>query len=149
MSATQTVYASGAIPDDSWMKDPKMLLNVEFVITANDGRTIHFKDQVAMVGLRDWFDRAGRAVSTVFSPSGPTGLICTDGGPNKIQSIKKVRELTNVGLREAKDFIEGNAKLIFKSSLDAADATSQLATFGCKLKPAVPDSDINLNVVNV
>jgi hypothetical protein len=149
MSTTQTVYASGATPDDSWTKDPKMLLNIEFSITASDGRTINFKDMVSIIGLRDWFDRAGRAVSTVFSPSGPTGLICTDGGPNKIQSIKKVRELANVGLREAKDFIEGNAKLVFKSSLDAADATGQLATFGCKLKPAVPDSDINLNVINV
>lgn len=34
-------------------------------------------------------------------------VILTDFGPNKIQVIKVVRELTGLGLKEAKDLVEG------------------------------------------
>ena len=34
-------------------------------------------------------------------------VILADGGANKIQVIKAVREITNLGLKEAKDLVEG------------------------------------------
>ena len=37
-------------------------------------------------------------------------VILTDVGANKIQVIKVVRELTNLGLKEAKDLVEGAPK---------------------------------------
>jgi len=37
-------------------------------------------------------------------------LILTGFGDKKIQVIKAVRELTNLGLKEAKDLVEGNPK---------------------------------------
>jgi large subunit ribosomal protein L7/L12 len=39
-------------------------------------------------------------------------VILTDGGANKIQVIKAVREVTNLGLKEAKDLVEGAPKPI-------------------------------------
>jgi len=37
-------------------------------------------------------------------------VILADGGANKIQVIKAVREVTNLGLKEAKDLVEGAPK---------------------------------------
>ena len=37
-------------------------------------------------------------------------IVLADGGANKIQVIKAVREITNLGLKEAKDLVEGAPK---------------------------------------
>ncbi len=37
-------------------------------------------------------------------------VILKDGGPKKIQVIKEVRALTNLGLKEAKDLVDGAPK---------------------------------------
>ncbi|MCS7024372.1 MAG: 50S ribosomal protein L7/L12 [Bryobacteraceae bacterium] len=39
-------------------------------------------------------------------------VILTSAGPNKINVIKVVREITNLGLKEAKDLVEGAPKTI-------------------------------------
>ncbi len=39
-------------------------------------------------------------------------VILADGGANKIQVIKAVREITNLGLKEAKDLVEGAPKAV-------------------------------------
>ncbi|MCX7770056.1 MAG: 50S ribosomal protein L7/L12 [Proteobacteria bacterium] len=39
-------------------------------------------------------------------------LILTDAGADKIKVIKVVRELTNLGLKEAKDLVEGAPKVV-------------------------------------
>ena len=49
-------------------------------------------------------------------------VILADGGAQKIQVIKVVRELTNLGLKEAKDLVDGAPKpLLEKVSKDDAD----------------------------
>jgi len=49
-------------------------------------------------------------------------VILTDGGAQKIQVIKVVRELTSLGLKEAKDLVDGAPKRILeKASKDDAD----------------------------
>lgn len=125
------------VGDKSWMNDDALKLNIRFVVTAADGRTISFGDDVSMIGLRDWFDRVGRAVTMVFVPGGPIGLVCIDGGNRKIEAIKKVRHYSQIGLREAKDFVEGNLKLIFKNAEAAAAMTNDLKTLDCSVVAAV------------
>ena len=53
-------------------------------------------------------------------------VILTAAGPNKIQVIKVVRELTSLGLKEAKDLVEGAPKpvkeAVGKEEADAAKA---------------------------
>ncbi len=45
----------------------------------------------------------------------------TEVGPNKIKVIKVVREVTGLGLKEAKDLVEGAPKLV-KEAADKATA---------------------------
>lgn len=48
-------------------------------------------------------------------------VVLTDGGANKINVIKEVRALTGLGLKEAKDLVEGAPKTV-KEGLAKADA---------------------------
>ena len=48
-------------------------------------------------------------------------IVLTDAGANKIGVIKAVREVTNLGLKEAKDLVDGAPKSI-KEGVSKADA---------------------------
>jgi large subunit ribosomal protein L7/L12 len=64
-------------------------------------------------------------------------VILVDGGAKKIQVIKTVREITNLGLKEAKDLVEGAPKPIREgiSKDEAADITKKLEESGAKVAP--------------
>jgi large subunit ribosomal protein L7/L12 len=50
-------------------------------------------------------------------------VVLTAAGAQKIQVIKAVRELTSLGLKEAKDLVDGAPKPVLeKANKDAADA---------------------------
>jgi large subunit ribosomal protein L7/L12 len=53
-------------------------------------------------------------------------------GANKINVIKAVREVTGLGLKEAKDLVESAPKAVIKEGLSKADAEALIA----KLKEA-------------
>lgn len=64
-------------------------------------------------------------------------VVLTDGGANKINVIKEVRTLTGLGLKEAKDLVEGAPKTVkegvakedaekMKKTLEAAGAKVEL-----------------------
>ncbi len=48
-------------------------------------------------------------------------VVLTDAGANKIGVIKAVREVTNLGLKEAKDLVDGAPKTV-KEGINKADA---------------------------
>jgi large subunit ribosomal protein L7/L12 len=48
-------------------------------------------------------------------------VVLTDGGANKINVIKEVRTITGLGLKEAKDLVEGAPKTV-KEGVSKADA---------------------------
>ncbi|MFY9269021.1 MAG: 50S ribosomal protein L7/L12 [Candidatus Manganitrophaceae bacterium] len=50
-------------------------------------------------------------------------VVLTSGGDKKIQVIKVVRELTSLGLKEAKDLVEGAPKVV-KSGVSKEEAES-------------------------
>ena len=50
-------------------------------------------------------------------------VILADAGANKIGVIKAVREVTNLGLKEAKDLVDGAPKTV-KEGVNKADAES-------------------------
>ncbi len=50
-------------------------------------------------------------------------VILTEAGANKIGVIKAVREVTNLGLKEAKDLVDGAPKTV-KEGVNKADAES-------------------------
>ncbi len=61
-------------------------------------------------------------------------VVLTDFGPNKIQVIKVVRELTGLGLKEAKDLVEAAPKAVREgvNKADAEAAKAKLEAEGAK-----------------
>jgi large subunit ribosomal protein L7/L12 len=79
---------------------------------------------------------AGGGDDAVVEEKSDYDVILTAGGDKKIQVIKEVRALTSLGLKEAKDLVDGAPKPVLekvskadadkaKASLEAAGATVQ------------------------
>jgi large subunit ribosomal protein L7/L12 len=70
---------------------------------------------------------AGPAVAAAGGGAAPAAeqteftVILADAGANKIGVIKAVREVTNLGLKEAKDLVDGAPKTV-KEGVNKADA---------------------------
>ena len=62
-------------------------------------------------------------------------VILTDAGANKINVIKEVRAITGLGLKEAKDLVEGAPKPVKEgvSKAEAADLKKKLEEAGAKV----------------
>lgn len=63
-------------------------------------------------------------------------VILVDAGANKIAVIKAVRELTGLGLKEAKDLVEGAPKAVKEAvaKADAEAAQKKLEEAGAKVE---------------
>jgi large subunit ribosomal protein L7/L12 len=84
------------------------------------------------------------AVAAAAAPGGPGGaaeeaeeqdefdVVLTAAGDKKIQVIKEVRALTNLGLKDAKDLVDGAPKAVLEkvSKEDAEKAKAQLEEAG-------------------
>ncbi|MFJ8084954.1 MULTISPECIES: 50S ribosomal protein L7/L12 [unclassified Streptomyces] len=84
------------------------------------------------------FDVTAAAAVAVAGPAGPAAaaeapeekdefdVILTGAGDKKIQVIKVVRELTSLGLKEAKDLVDGTPKPVLeKVNKEAADKAAE------------------------
>ncbi len=62
-------------------------------------------------------------------------VVLTDAGANKIGVIKAVREVTNLGLKEAKDLVDGAPKTVKEgvSKADAENIKKKLTEAGAKV----------------
>ena len=71
----------------------------------------------------------------------------TEVGPNKVKVIKVVREVTGLGLKEAKDVVDGAPKVVKQgaSKDEAEDVKAKLEAEGAKvtLKPLWTRADIS------
>ena len=63
----------------------------------------------------------GAAAPAAVEEQSEFSAVLTEVGPNKIPVIKVVRELTSLGLKEAKDLVDGAPKAI-KEGVNKADA---------------------------
>lgn len=63
-------------------------------------------------------------------------VILTDGGAQKIQVIKAVREITSLGLKEAKDLVDSAPKAVLEkaSKDDAEKAKAKLVEAGATVE---------------
>jgi len=75
---------------------------------------------------------AGAAAAPVAEEKTEFDVILTGFGANKIQVIKVVRELTGLGLKEAKDLVEGVPKPVKEAvaKKDAEDMKKKIADAG-------------------
>mgnify|MGYP003348345427 FL=1 len=63
-------------------------------------------------------------------------VVLTDAGANKVSVIKAVREITGLGLKEAKDMVDGAPKAVKEgaSKADAEAAKKKLEEAGAKVE---------------
>ena len=61
-------------------------------------------------------------------------VVLTDAGANKVSVIKAVREITGLGLKEAKDLVDGAPKVVKEGmpTADAEAAAKKLVEAGAK-----------------
>ncbi len=76
----------------------------------------------------------GGAAAVVVEEQTEFNVILTEFGANKVQVIKAVRELTGLGLKEAKDLVDGAPKPVKEavSKADAEAAKKKLEDAGAK-----------------
>lgn len=77
---------------------------------------------------------AGGAAAVVEEEKTEFDVVLTEIGANKIQVIKAVRELTSLGLKEAKDLVEGAPKNVREgvTKEEAETAKTKLQDAGAK-----------------
>jgi large subunit ribosomal protein L7/L12 len=78
----------------------------------------------------------GGAAAPVAEEQTEFNVILADAGANKINVIKEVRAITGLGLKEAKDLVEGAPKAVKEgvSKDDAAKIKAQLEGAGAKVE---------------
>ena len=77
----------------------------------------------------------GAAAAATAEEKTQFDVVLTDGGANKINVIKEVRALTGLGLKEAKDLVEGAPKTVKEgvSKDEAAKIKDVLTKAGAKV----------------
>lgn len=68
---------------------------------------------------------AGGGAAAVVEEQTEFNVMLLEAGANKVQVIKAVRELTGLGLKEAKDVVDGAPKAV-KEAVSKADADAAL-----------------------
>ena len=78
----------------------------------------------------------GGAAAAAADEKDEFDVILTDGGAQKIQVIKAVREITSLGLKEAKDLVDGAPKPVLEkaSKDDAEKAKAKLVEAGATVE---------------
>ncbi len=122
-----------------------MAVSTEEIISAIDGMTILEVKQLsdalkekygvtAMAAAAPAAPAAGGAAAAPVEEQTEFTVMLTEIGANKIQVIKAVRELTSLGLKEAKDLVE-SAPAAVKENItkdEAAAAKTKLEDAGAK-----------------
>ncbi len=79
---------------------------------------------------------AGAAAAAPVEEKTEFNVVLTDAGANKIGVIKEVRAITGLGLKEAKDLVEGAPKPVKEgaSKAEAEDIKKKLEAAGAKVE---------------
>jgi len=78
---------------------------------------------------------AGAGVGEAAEEKDEFNVELTEVGPNKVKVIKVVREVTGLGLKEAKDVVDGAPKVLKEgaSKAEAEDIKTKLEAEGAKV----------------
>ncbi len=79
---------------------------------------------------------AGGGAAAAAEEQTEFSVVLTETGANKVSVIKAVRELTGLGLKEAKDAVDGAPKTLKEglSKADAEEAKKKLEAAGAKVE---------------
>ena len=102
----------------------------ELIKTLEDKWGVSAAAPVAVAGAAAPGAAAPAEVKTEFT------VVLADAGSNKINVIKEVRAITGLGLKEAKDLVDGAPKAVKEglSKADAEDAQKKLEEAGAKIE---------------
>ncbi|MEZ4497465.1 MAG: 50S ribosomal protein L7/L12 [Thermomicrobiales bacterium] len=121
----------------------------ESIISALEGMTVLELNSLVKELEERWGVSAAAPVAVAAAPAGGAAgaaaaeeeqtefnVVLVDAGANKIQVIKAVRELTSLGLKEAKDVVDGAPKNVKEGvSKDEANAAkAKLEEAGAKVE---------------
>lgn len=123
-----------------------MAANIEKIVDELSALTVMEAAELSKALEEKWGVTAAAAAAPVAAAAGPAeaaeektdfDVVLTAAGGNKIAVIKEVRVITGLGLKEAKDLVEGAPKSVkegakkddaeaIKKQLEAAGATVEL-----------------------
>ena len=110
------------------------------------GLTVMEASELAKMLEEKWGVTAAAAVAVAAAPGGAAAapaeektdftVVLTAAGDKKIEVIKEVRAITGLGLKEAKDLVEGAPKTVKEGTNkdDAAKIKAQLEKVGAKVE---------------
>ena len=110
-------------------------LDTMSVMDLNDlVKAIEVKVGVAAASMAAPAAGGGGAAAAVVEEQTEFNVMLTEVGANKVSVIKAVRELTGLGLKEAKDLVDGAPKAVKEaiSKADAEAAKKKLEDAGAK-----------------
>jgi len=112
------------------LKETEMAFDKDVFLTALDSMTVmELNDLVKAIEEKFGVSAAamsapaggGAAVAAVVEEQTEFNVMLLEVGPNKVSVIKAVREITGLGLKEAKDLVDGAPKAV-KEAIPKADA---------------------------
>ena len=120
-----------------------MAANIEEIVEKLDSLTLLEASQLSKVLQEKWGVSAAAAVAVAVPAAGGSAAAVVEeqtefdvmllaAGEKKIQVIKVVRELTGLGLKEAKDLVDGAPKAVKEkiTKAEAADIKKKLEEVG-------------------
>jgi large subunit ribosomal protein L7/L12 len=108
-----------------------MAFDKDAFLTALDSMTVmELNDLVSAIEEKFGVSAAAAAEQTEFN------VVLTEAGANKVSVIKAVREITGLGLKEAKDLVDGAPKAVKEgiAKADAEAAKKKLEEAGAKVE---------------
>src|ERR1041384_4415464 len=108
--------------------------------------TVKEVNELAKILKEEYGIEPAAAAVAVAGPAGPAAaaaeektafdVILKNGGANKLKVVKVVKELTGLGLKEAKDLVDGAPKPVKEgiSKADADAARKKLEAAGAKVE---------------
>jgi large subunit ribosomal protein L7/L12 len=103
----------------------------EFIKKVEDKFGVTAAAPVAIAGAA-----VGGAAAAPTEEKTEFNVVLADGGANKINVIKEVRAITGLGLKEAKDLVEGAPKAVKEgvSKAEAEEIKKKLEAAGAKVE---------------
>ena len=118
-----------------------MALNIENIVAELETATILELSELVKA-IEEKFDVSAAAPVAVAGPAAGAAaeektefdVELTEVGPNKVKVIKVVREVTGLGLKEAKEVVDGAPKVVKEgaSKEEAEDMKAKLAEVGAE-----------------
>ena len=117
-----------------------MAANLDQIVEQLSGLTVIEAAQLSKKLEEKWGVSAAAPVAAAAAPAAEAkttfDVVLKEAGANKIGVIKEVRAMTSLGLKEAKDLVEGAPKTVKEgvSKEEAEELKKKLETAGAKVE---------------